>query len=212
MNKKIYLIIQCVIFLAVIIITVAFYGSLPDPMASHWGLYGEVNGYMDKFWALAMSPLLILFMSVLSVVILKMDPLFKNIQKFEGYFYGFMTFLSVFFLVLHMFIIMWNLGYQVNIVYFISPLFSALMFFISILLKNSKRNWSIGIKTPWTLSSDEVWDKTHKLGAKLFIVVGIITLFGVLFPKVAFYLLFVPIIGVTIFLFVYSYLISAKIK
>jgi hypothetical protein len=74
------------------------------------------------------------------------------------------------------------------------------------MVENAKRNWFIGIRTPWTLSSDSVWDKTHKLGGKLFKVSGIIALFGVIFPLFAFYLVIVPVISVAFYTMLFSYL------
>ena len=66
---------------------------------------------------------------------------------------------------------------------FIIPAFAVLLFYIGILIKHAKRNWFIGIRTPWTLSSDKVWDKTHALGGKLFQVSAVITLGGIFFDK-----------------------------
>jgi len=210
MKKSIFLIIQTVIFIALIAFTLFYYQAVPDLMASHWNVQGEVDGYMPKLAVLIMSPAFILLMTILSVGIVKMDPLYKNIQKFVGYFYGLMIIMSIFFTVIHLYVILWALGNQLNIIYFISPLFGLLFFYIALLLEKSERNWSIGIKTPWTLSSDVIWNKTHKLGAKLYIVSGILCLTGFFFPDLAFYFVLAPIIIFSIFLFFYSYFLSKR--
>jgi uncharacterized membrane protein len=75
-------------------------------------------------------------------------------------------------------------------------------------MRNAKRNFFIGIRTPWTLSSDTVWDKTHQLGSILFMISGVLALIGGIFGGMtAFWFLFVPLIGSTIFLLIYSYVI-----
>lgn len=66
-------------------------------------------------------------------------------------------------------------------------------------------NWFIGIRTPWTLSNEKVWDKTHKVGGKMFKIAGVIALFGFFFRNYALFLTLVPVIFIVIYTFVYSY-------
>ena len=73
------------------------------------------------------------------------------------------------------------------------------------LITKAKRNYFIGIRTPWTLSSDTVWDKTHQLGGKLFIAAGAISLFGAFFPDAAIFFIMIPVLFVTLFTVLYSY-------
>ena len=87
----------------------------------------------------------------------------------------------------------------------LSPAFGMLFYYLGILTQNAKRNWFIGIRTPWTLSSDVVWDKTHRIGGKLFKAAGIIALLGALIPQYAIFFILVPVISIVAFSFVYSY-------
>jgi uncharacterized membrane protein len=89
---------------------------------------------------------------------------------------------------------------------FLSPAFAILFYYSGILIENAKRNWFIGIRTPWTLSNDEVWDKTHKIGGKLFKLAGILALFAIFFERYAILVIVVPLIVVSIYTVVYSYL------
>ncbi len=72
-------------------------------------------------------------------------------------------------------------------------------------MEKAKRNWFIGIRTPWTLNSDAVWDKTHRIGGRLFKAAGIVALLGVFFPNHAILLILVPAILVASFTIIYSY-------
>ena len=92
------------------------------------------------------------------------------------------------------------------------PAFAALFFYAGILIDKAKRNWFVGIRTPWTLSSQKVWDKTHQLGGQLFKLSAIIALLGLLSESLAIYLMIGPIILASIYLFVYSYWIFQKEK
>ena len=73
-------------------------------------------------------------------------------------------------------------------------------------MENSDRNWFIGIRTPWTLSSDRVWKRTNRLGGKLFKIAGIAAIFGAFFPGLAIYFIVVPAIFVAGITVVYSYI------
>jgi uncharacterized membrane protein len=74
------------------------------------------------------------------------------------------------------------------------------------MIGHAEPNWTIGIRTPWTLSNEEVWYKTHKLGGKLFRVVAVLSLLGLIFPQHAVWFILVPVVIVAIYLVVYSYL------
>jgi len=54
------------------------------------------------------------------------------------------------------------------------PALGILFYYCGILIENAKRNWFIGIRTPWTLSNEKVWERTHKIGGKLFKIAGLI--------------------------------------
>jgi uncharacterized membrane protein len=95
-------------------------------------------------------------------------------------------------------------------VQFLSPAMAILFYFTSVLIGHSKRNWFVGIRTPWTMSSPKVWKKTHAIGAKLFKLVALFSFFGVFFPNLAFYLLFIPLIITMIFVFIYSYVLYLR--
>jgi len=184
---------------------VYFYPAFPDKIASHWNINGEVDGYMSKFWGLFLMPIISLGMWLMFILIPKIDPMKKNIEKFRKYFDTFIILIMLFLLYLHLLTIFWNTGKQFDIVRMMLPAMGVLFFYVGVLLNHAERNWFIGIRTPWTLSSEVVWGKTHKLGAKLFKIAGIITLFGTLVPSAAFWLTLIPVLVFSIYVFVYSY-------
>ena len=91
------------------------------------------------------------------------------------------------------------------------PAMGLLFIVVGSMLRKAKRNFFIGIRTPWTLSSDTVWEKTHQLGSVLFMVSGALAVIGGLFGgTVAFWMLMVPLMGSTIFLLIYSYVLYQR--
>ena len=106
----------------------------------------------------------------------------------------------------------WNYGVIFNLTQFMSPGLSLLFFYTATLLQNTKMNWFVGIRTPWTMSNPVVWQKTHKLGATLFEMVAILTLIGMIFPLVAFYVFFIPLMVSIMVIYFYSYWEYTKIS
>lgn len=201
-----------VILLMLVIGTTAgllLWNRLPDQMASHWDINDQVNGYMSKTWGVFLMPLIVLGMSVLFLVIPSIDPLKANIAKFRETFNLFIVLIVAFMLYIHALTLAWSLGYtNFKMSTSMLPAMGLLFMFIGFMLRKAKRNFFIGIRTPWTLSSDYVWDKTHQLGSILFMASGVLAFIGGIFGGMtAFWFLFVPLIGSTIFLLIYSYVL-----
>jgi uncharacterized membrane protein len=202
--------------LSLVLIAISFsfsaylYSSLPDTLASHWNERGEVNGYMPKFWAIFMVPMISFGIFALFATIPRIDPLKKNVAKFRGQFDFFTVIIVAFLIYTHGLTLLWNLGYAFNMGQLISPGFGALFYSIGMLLEKSKRNWFIGIRTPWTLSSDRVWDKTNRLGAKIFKAAGVISILSLALPEYGFIIVIGTSIAGAVFTVVYSYVMFRK--
>ena len=206
MDPKYRMAIIAGILLLTFAITLAAYPVLPDRLASHWGLSGEANGYLPKIWGLAIVPVLSAALTLLFLAIPRIDPLRANIAKFREAFDAFIMLFLAYMLYVQLLVIAWNLGLRFNFGQLLSPAFGVLFYAIGILVGKAKRNWFIGIRTPWTLSSDRVWDKTHALGGKLFRIAGIIALLGILSPALAFVCIIGPVFLISVYLVVFSYL------
>lgn len=185
------------------------WNQLPGRMASHWNINDEVDGYVPRVWGVFMMPLITLGMLVLFLVIPVIDPLKANIAKFRGAYNLFIVLIAAFMLYIHALTLAWNLGFTgFRMSASMLPAMGLLFIFIGFMLRQARRNWFIGIRTPWTLSSDTVWDKTHQLGAILFMASGVLAFIGGLFGGMtAFWLLFVPLISSVLFLLAYSYVL-----
>lgn len=175
-------------------------------MATHWGISGQPNGYMSKFWGAFFTPLLAVIMFGLLMIVPTIDPLRQNIEKFRKFYDGFILLMVTFMLYIHILVLLWNLEVSVNMSVAIFPAMGVLFYYLGILMEHAKRNWFIGIRTPWTLSSDNVWDKTHKLGSKLFKAAGVLAFFGFLLPGAALFVIVGPLILFSLYLILYSFL------
>lgn len=209
MTTKLTITIVLVLIVASIFIGLALWNQLPDQMASHWNENDQVDGTMPRFWGVFMMPLIALGMLGLFMIVPSIDPLKANIAQFRGTFNLFIVWMIVFFLYVHGLTIVWSLGYQnFRMSSAMLPFVGLLFIFIGYLLRKAKRNFFIGIRTPWTLSSDTVWDETHRLGSILFMISGAFALLGAfLGGMAAFLLMFIPLMGSALFLVVYSYIL-----
>ena len=209
MTTKLTSIIVLALIVSAVIAGLALWNQLPDQMASHWNAYDQVDGYISKFWGVFLMPLITLGMFVMFLVVPVMDPLKANIAQFREAFNVFIALISAFMLYIHGLTLAWSLGYQdfkMNAA--MLPFMGVLFVAIGYLLRKAKRNFFIGIRTPWTLSSDTVWDKTHQLGSLLFILSGAFAIAGGFFGGMAaIWLMFVPLIGSSLFLVIYSYVL-----
>jgi uncharacterized membrane protein len=188
------------------------WNRLPDQMASHWNVNDQVDGYMSKFWGVFLMPVITLGMFLLFLVIPNIDPLKANIAQFREAFNLFLTLIVGFMVYVHTLTLLWNLGYtDFGLGRAMMPALGVLFIFVGYMLRKAKRNFFIGIRTPWTLSSDRVWDETHRIGAMLFTISGVLALLGSFFGgTTAFVMIMVPILGSTIFLVIYSYILYQR--
>ena len=106
-----------------------------------------------------------------------------------------------------------NLGYPINIGIVIPTLVGILFIIMGNYMGKIKYNWFIGIKTPWTLSSENVWNKTHRIAGWLFILMGVVMLLMPIFPKeIMAPIFFSTIIAVVFGSFIYSYILYRNEK
>jgi uncharacterized membrane protein len=203
-----------IIALLIILISIAtavyFYPRVPDRIPSHWNYKGEIDQHMTRFWGLFIMPIVLIAMYLLFIILPRIDPLKANILKFRKYFDGFIILILLFMLFIQYFIALSAQGINIKPHIFMPIALGILFFYIGILLQNAKRNWFIGIRNPWTMSSDAVWDKTHQLGGKLFKTVGVISILSILLGKYAFAFVIIPIIISLIYVTIYSYRIYKK--
>jgi uncharacterized membrane protein len=192
-------------------IAVWAYPQLPARVPSHWNAAGEVDGYSSRAFGAFGLPSIMLGLTALLLALPSIDPLKKNIASFRTEYEVFIAVFELFFLLLYVQTILWALGTEISINAVVSLGCGMLYLTIGWMISRAKRNFFIGIRTPWTLMNDEVWDRTHALGSKLFYAAGVIALLGVFVPDYAMWLILVPTLAATAITVVYSYLIYQQI-
>jgi len=212
MTTRLTTIIVVILIIGATLAGALLWNQLPDPMASHWDMNDQVNGYMSRFWGVFLMPLITVVLFLLFLLIPNIDPLKANIAQFRETFNLFITSIIAFMVYIYILTLRWNLGYtNLGIGKAMLPAMGLLFFIIGSMLRKAKRNWFIGIRTPWTLSSDHVWNETHRVGGILFMASGVLAVIGgFIGGDIAFWSIMVPVLGTTIFLLAYSYVLYQK--
>ncbi|OHA17707.1 MAG: hypothetical protein A2664_03785 [Candidatus Taylorbacteria bacterium RIFCSPHIGHO2_01_FULL_46_22b] len=208
MSSKLFYILVAATVLVLWVTAIYLFPFMPDQLAIHWNAQGGVDGYGGKFIGLFLIPILALVFGVLFEVLPKIDPLKQNVSDFRRE-YNLMVF-SILLLLAYFYLlsIVWNLGWQFNFSRFAAPAIGILFLLIGSILPRTKRNWFLGIRTPWTLSSDYVWKETHRIGGALFIIAGIFSsISGILFPAQSFFIVIAFVVLAVVWSLVYSYVL-----
>ena len=203
--------------LAVAVVAAGFsvwaYPRLPASVVTHWDLRGTPDGYSARGWAVAVMPLVMGLMTVVFNVLPKVDPRRENYDKFVSSYWLIANAILVFMGVAHVLILANGLGYTVQVDKLLPVGVGLLLAFLGNYLTRIEPNWFIGIRTPWTLSSDTVWRRTHRTGGWLFVAGGIVIAAGAFAPRAAFWPLFVTtILVVTLIPVVQSYVLWKREK
>lgn len=206
MSTKTSLTISFILIAIAAMVGLVLWNQLPDPMPSHWNAAGEVDGYMSKFWGIWLMPLMALGMTLLLAVVPAIDPLKANIEKFRGLYNAFIIGFVAYMLYVYGLTLAAALGYEFNMTYMLLPVVGLLFIGISFLIEKAKRNFFIGIRTPWTLVSDSVWEKTHKLGAQTFRIGGALVIVSAFLGENAFWLLMAALLFAGLVPVLYSYI------
>jgi uncharacterized membrane protein len=189
------------------LVGIALYPQMPDTMPSHWNAAGEVNGYISKFWGLFLMPLVSLGIFLLFLAIPRIDPLKANIAQFIKSYNLMMVLLTGYMLYVYALTLLAALGHQFNMTTMLLPAMGILFILIGFLIGNAKRNFFVGIRTPWTLSSDTVWAKTHQLGKWTFIGAGVVTILCSFLNEIGFWVMMTILIAAAFVPIVYSYIL-----
>lgn len=207
MSNRTSIILSFVLIAIALLVGILLYGRLPDPMPSHWNAAGQVDGYMPKFWGTFLLPIMTLVLMPLFLAIPGIDPLKANIAKFRGAYNWFIVAFVVYMLFVFALTLAAGLGYQFNMTVMILPAVGLLFIGAGYMMSKARRNFFIGIRTPWTLSSETVWDKTHQFGSKLFMLGGVVTILSAFLGENGIWLMLAASLVAAFVPMVYSYIL-----
>lgn len=184
----------------------AVWNQLPDTVPVHFNAQGEPDGYSSKIFAAFGLPGILLAVNLLVNFSVEADPKSRNTGKeIKAVGKWMVPALSI---VVNVSVLLYALGLQFNMSMIAYGIVGLVLLLVGNYLPKSKRNYTVGIKLPWTLNSDENWNKTHRLAGYLFMLGGILMIIN-MFWNVP-WMIFIILILCTLIPAVYSYLLYRK--
>lgn len=189
------------ILVITVIGTFISYPYLPQQVAVHWNYKGAPDSFEQKSYGAFILPGIMILLYVLTMILPKIDPKKNNYQRFQNTYYRIMNGILLFLFLMQVVQIASSLG-KVNPIYVVPELVGLLFILIGNFSPKFKHNYFIGVRTPWTLASEDVWKKTHRFAGKVFVISGIFLLLVPVIPVAiqAYYVLVVIILclGLTV--------------
>jgi uncharacterized membrane protein len=156
------------------------YPRLPETVATHWDIHGQVNGWQSRGQAAVFLPILMLVLWGAMRGLPAIDPRRANYAKFQAT-YDFMIGATLTLVALiHVAVLASALGAPISMLRVIPFAIGVLMIAIGNQLPRARSNWWFGIRTPWTLSNERVWERTHRVGGYLMMASGVVIIVGAL--------------------------------
>ena len=190
----------------------AVYSYLPEQIPLHWNAAGEIDNYGAKwniFWMAALPVVMTLFFEILP----KIDPRKDSYQKHSGAFSWITWITVILFIVISWITVAVSKGMNLNMSRIILIILGISFLGMGNFMGQLRQNYFVGIRTPWTLSNEIIWKKTHRRGAVVFALMGLMLLISILLP--AEYLVAVILtvtLGGSVYVVLYSYLLFRKIS
>ena len=197
--------------IAAVAVAAFLYPSLPDPLPSHWNMHGEVDGYTSKLWGVTILPLSAILVFVVMRLIPVISPRGYRTGSFANVLHIFQVTMVGFTSLVAILVLLEAKGINVYINKVIFGALGILFIVMGNYFGKIRKNFFLGIRTPWTLSSDEVWARTHRLAGRLFVLLGVFMLAGI-FVTLQPWLLIGMIVAIVLVPVVYSYLVYRRVE
>ena len=196
------------LIVATMAFTIAVYGRLPEQMAIHWNATGEPDGFGSRAFGAFLLPFVVLAIWGLLIALPKLDPRSANIEKFRDAYDVLVAAVIAVMCLLHICVLGSALGWPIDVGR-VAPIgIGALFVVIGTLLPRFQSNFFFGIRTPWTLSSETVWARTHQVGGYVLMGIGLLLMLaGIVGTSFWLYVAIGGGFAMAIFVVAYSYLL-----
>jgi len=204
------LIVSAVFVVIAVGVAVWLYPHMPMRVPTHWDINGQPNGYSSRFWGAAMWPLLIFGLAALTVVLPRISPKGFGMESFAGVFGLMMLVVQGVVLVHGIAAMLAGAGHAVPMTIIVHLSFGVLLMVLGNYMGKLRRNFFAGIRTPWTLASEAVWERTHRLAGWLFVLAGVVMVIAA--PFHAMRLLLGVVLSACLIPVAYSYFIYRRLE
>ena len=190
----------------------AVMNQLPERVPIHWGINGQIDGYTNRTVAVWLVPVILVGVWLLLAFISQLDPLNKNYASMSETVRRFNNAIVLFLCLVHVVVLMNALGWQVSMPRILLIGTGMLFVILGNELGRLRRNSWFGIRLPWTMTDEDVWRQSHRVGGRIMLVAGLLmVIVSLITPLMAMMWLFMVIVfGMTIGLIGYSYWVAMQ--
>ena len=206
-------VLPIILLISAFVASFYFYANFPERVPTHWNFKGQVDGWSSAAFAAFFFPVLNLGMYLLFLVIPYIDPKKERYEEFKHVFHIFKNFLIAFMTVIYFLTGLNGMGYNLPINVFVPIMVGILFILMGNYMGKLKSNWFMGARNPWTLSSEEVWNKTNRITGKIFILSGLLMILEGFLPdnvKLSFFIFIIALMVIVPNL--YSFIIYNRTK
>ncbi|RNC63042.1 MAG: Immunity protein SdpI [Candidatus Dichloromethanomonas elyunquensis] len=212
-NVKVAVVIGLLLTIADFTAGFLAYPYLPEKVPTHWNISGEVNGWGSAWQGAFLLPLIMLGVFLLLVFIPKIDPKRKSYAQMSKPYSAIVLVTMLFLSVMYFGTLGASLGYFKTVPSLVYLGVGALFMVIGNYMGKLKHNYFMGIRTPWTLSSEEVWYKTHRMAGPFWVIGGILFMVSSLLPTGFMTpIILIIIFGLAVIPVGYSYVIFRRLE
>ena len=162
-----------VLVLVTFVAAVVVYPRLPDRVPTHWDIHNRVNGYGPKWMMTFLVPVMLLALWGLLRFLPRIDPRRENYARMQSTYDLVVNLILTLLAALHFVMLGSVMGAPISIARTVPAIVGASLIVFGNVLPRARPNWWFGIRTPWTLSNDRVWERTHRVGGYVMMVVGV---------------------------------------
>lgn len=149
--------------------------TLPDHVASHWNFSGEADQWVSPTAFVFGFPALALLMTLTLAVAPRLDPKRRNFPEHAAEYWLVGNALLAFLAIVFVAVIGVNRGWPIRLDVIIGIGLGLLLLLIGNVMTRIKPNWILGLRTPWSLSSERSWRESHRVAGYGFVVVGLVS-------------------------------------
>jgi uncharacterized membrane protein len=164
-----------VAIVAMLAATYVVWNDLPGDarIPIHWNAKGEVDGYASKAFALLFAPAVAALVAVVSAIAPLIEPRRQNLASGRALYHAIWAGMIAIFAGVHAAIIAAAFGYPMSMPTFLMPALGLLIAVVGNALGKTRSSFTMGVRTPWTLSSDYAWEKTHRTLGRMWVIIGL---------------------------------------
>ncbi|MGB9479442.1 MAG: SdpI family protein, partial [Candidatus Acidiferrum sp.] len=175
MSRKYYL-VGMLLTAAVLVATVVAYPYLPSSVATHWNMQNQPNGYSPKWTLFLIGPGFMAGMMLLMHLLPWLSPKNFEVDKFRSTYLQIMLMLVAMVAYFYAVILWAGVGHPLNVGRAVVGGVCLLFSLLGNLMGKVRRNFYIGVRTPWALANERVWNATHRFAAKTLVAGGLVGL------------------------------------